>query len=278
MRRLFLISLIICGIAAAQQSVNIFDGPPLPGWTKVWLYDASDNLEYVCYASPYSRDTTTWTITATTLTSIVDASNTSTATTSAAHGLIIGNTVTVANALSTNNWVKADITSVTDSSNTSTILWGAAHGLDNNDVITLSDFTVDTDLNGTYLFTKVNTTSGTITTANVSDAVYVDSTMVIDLGDSDLNGVYRVLTTASTTTFTITTANVTDGTFDEYGAMSVTTTAPLTKLEIWSIERRQYDSAGNATSRQWAKGTMSAKVRSAASRFVCDDASALVYE
>lgn len=278
MPRLLLSLLIICGIAAAQQTVNFSDGPPMPGWTRVWQYDASDNLEYVCYASPYSRDTTTWSITATTLTSIVDASNTSTVTTSAAHGFIIGNTVTVANALSTDNWVKAAITNVVDLSNTSTITWVGNHLLDTNDVITLSGFTVDTDLNGTYLFTKSDATSGTITTANVTDGTFVDSTMVIDLGDTELNGVYRVLTTPSTTTFTITTASVTDGTFDEYGAMSITTTAPLTKLEIWSIERRQYDAAGNATSRQWAKASVAAKARTEVSRFACDSAANYVYE
>lgn len=99
----FLITLLlVCGAVYAQdntkgQTVTLTSGPPAQGITALNYYDGSNNLIYRCQA--VSRQATyTWSVAATTLTSIVDSSNTSTVTTAAAHGLQVGNQVTVAGA------------------------------------------------------------------------------------------------------------------------------------------------------------------------------------
>lgn len=93
MRRIF--GVVLCLFAAltlaAQDGlvVNPSSGPPGGGpWHSLFFYDASSNLTYMCWALP-GNTTVTW-LSATTLTSVVDSSNTSTVTTSTAHGLTIG--------------------------------------------------------------------------------------------------------------------------------------------------------------------------------------------
>jgi YD repeat-containing protein len=61
----------------------------------LYFYDASGNLEYVCSTASEGHGTTSWTRAATTLTSIVDADNTATVTTSTAHGLTVGAAVVI---------------------------------------------------------------------------------------------------------------------------------------------------------------------------------------
>lgn len=91
--------------------------------------DGSGNIEYVCTANAKNK-TSTWTRGGATLnlTDIVVTTNTAVATFAAAHGMRVGNFITVAGA------------------------------------------TVDTDLNGTYALTAVDTLTVTFTTANVTGA------------------------------------------------------------------------------------------------------------
>lgn len=71
------------------------------------------------------------------------------------------------------------ITSITDSGTTSTAVV-PNHGLAVGNAVTISGATVDTDLNGTYYVqTVADADTFTITTANVSDAAYTESTLVI---------------------------------------------------------------------------------------------------
>lgn len=138
------------GFLGAQQRGQLVDVSPYPGRnepTRLMFYNATThNLEYMCLTPPVGPwglqanvpASFSWTRSASTLTSIVDATNTSTVTTSTAHGLQIGNSITVSGA------------------------------------------TVDTDLNGTYVIQTVpTTTTFTITTANVGDATYTESTLVV---------------------------------------------------------------------------------------------------
>ncbi len=132
-------SLFLVAIAAFSQGapVNITSDPPPASVVNLFYYDASNNLQYVC-KSPQRGPTTTQKRTDSTLTNIVDSTNTSTVTTASAHGLYVGARVTISGA------------------------------------------TVDTDLNGTYtVLTVPSTTTYTITTANVGDATYTESTLVI---------------------------------------------------------------------------------------------------
>lgn len=172
MRRLLLSFLIICGIVAAQQTVNLSDGPAIPGWTKIYSYDGSDNLEYVCYARPGQR-LVTFGVTSLTmarsdssLTNIVDSSNTSTATTASAHNLPVGATVVVSGA------------------------------------------TVDTDLNDTYLILTVpSSTTFTFTTADVSDATFTETTLQAVAHSGSVVGLIKIVDSSTTGTATTSAAH-----------------------------------------------------------------------
>lgn len=101
--RLFLIAALIGGTAFAQprQTVALSKGTPDTAITTLFFYDGSGNLQYICKAPPL-QPVFTWTVTASpgtnqgTLTSIVVSANVGTVTTSAAHGLAVGNLVVVA--------------------------------------------------------------------------------------------------------------------------------------------------------------------------------------
>jgi hypothetical protein len=73
--------------------------PPAIGLSshRLFFYDASNNLEYVCWTQSQNA-TATFTRAATTLTNIVDSGTTATATTASAHGLTTGATVVVTGA------------------------------------------------------------------------------------------------------------------------------------------------------------------------------------
>jgi len=78
------------------STVNNTEGPPYKGWTTLMYYTGT-NLEYVCYAS-VPQPQFAWTVRAATLASIDDAANTGTVSTSTAHGLVVGNVVTISGA------------------------------------------------------------------------------------------------------------------------------------------------------------------------------------
>lgn len=101
-----IIAILLCALACAAQDnakgqlVSINPGPPAQPISALNFYDASNNQIYRCQAVSV-QPTYTWTVTAKTLTSIVDSSNTATATTSTDHGLSVGNAVTIAGATDT---------------------------------------------------------------------------------------------------------------------------------------------------------------------------------
>jgi hypothetical protein len=89
----------VCASAWAQEGsvVNPSEGPPQYSWTNLFFYiPASTNLEYICMARS-AQNSFSWSI-GSGLTSIVDAANTATVTTSTAHGLSAGNLVTISGA------------------------------------------------------------------------------------------------------------------------------------------------------------------------------------
>lgn len=95
----FIAALVFSVCAAfAQQTVAIFGGFPAPDTTTLTFYDGSGNPQYLCKSfsvqSPF-----VWAVSPIgpqgTLTSIVVATNTGTVTTTTAHGLQVGNPVTV---------------------------------------------------------------------------------------------------------------------------------------------------------------------------------------
>lgn len=99
MKKLLLSVIIFASSLCAQRGieVNLSQSPPISAYTKLFFYDGSNQLEYVCTALS-QQPSFSWTRAASTLTSIVDAANTSTVTTSTAHGLAVGNLVTITGA------------------------------------------------------------------------------------------------------------------------------------------------------------------------------------
>ncbi len=87
-----LLAISACAMAQDGIAVNQSDGPPGRAFTKLYFYDGSGNIEYICTAVAAQQG---WTVTPT---QIVDSSNTSTVTTSADHGLQVGNLVTISGA------------------------------------------------------------------------------------------------------------------------------------------------------------------------------------
>lgn len=141
MKKLVALVIILASVLAAQDGTptSPSQGPPYVAYTKLYFYDATPNIEYIC-AARSQQPTFSWTRALSTLTSIVDSSNTSTVTTSTAHGLSAGAKVTIAGV---------------------TTVGGTA-------------------LNTTFVIQTVGaTTTFTITTSGVTDATYTDSGMTL---------------------------------------------------------------------------------------------------
>lgn len=101
---LLVAALILFPVNALGQWSNMqgaTEKPPAPGQQEhvLYFYDGSNRLEYNCWTQTVT--TNTYSIAASTLTNIVDATNTATVTTAAAHGLTSGATVTVSGASDT---------------------------------------------------------------------------------------------------------------------------------------------------------------------------------
>jgi len=96
MRAILALMMVAAPMMLAQDgtTVNISPSPPARPWTKLLFMDGSSNLEYRCVADA-NQPVFTWTKAATTLTSIAVAANVGTVTFSGAHGLAVGNSVTV---------------------------------------------------------------------------------------------------------------------------------------------------------------------------------------
>jgi len=95
MKRLFLLFLLLVSLAA-QQEVVLTDPTSSPP-TLLFSYTGAGNVEYLCKA-PSTGPTYTWSRLATTLTSIGVATDVGTVTTATAHGLAVGNQVTISGA------------------------------------------------------------------------------------------------------------------------------------------------------------------------------------
>jgi hypothetical protein len=79
----------------------------------------------------------------------------------------------------------ATLTNIAVSSNTATVTTVAAHGLYVGARVTVSGATVDSDLNGSYTVLTIPTsTTYTFTTAAVSDATYVEATLIISTSET----------------------------------------------------------------------------------------------
>ena len=138
-KRGVMVFILTCALQAQEGStVNNTEGPPYAGWTMLMFYlSGTSNVEYVCQAKGV-QPSYSFSVSGGTLTSIVDAVNTATVTTAAAHGLLADNTVTISGA------------------------------------------TGDADLNGSYSIITVPTaTTFTVTTVNVTDTTYNNSSLAI---------------------------------------------------------------------------------------------------
>jgi len=91
------IGVLVCSLAWAQEgsAVNQSEGPPHKGWTFRGFYTGT-LLDYACYAEAVQQ-AYAFKRTDSTLTNIVDAANLATVT-APAHGLSVGNAVTVSGA------------------------------------------------------------------------------------------------------------------------------------------------------------------------------------
>jgi hypothetical protein len=101
-----LIALALCACAFGQTEVRLSDKPAASGTESLFYRDGSNNSEYICVADSPSL-TSTFAVTASSsnqprtsisvanITNIVDAANTSTVTTSQAHGLRVGGYITI---------------------------------------------------------------------------------------------------------------------------------------------------------------------------------------
>jgi hypothetical protein len=95
MQRLFLFTLVCAGLYA-QPNVTLSNNPPDIPITTLMFRDGSNNVEYMCKANS-QQPTFAWYAAGNTpvLTSIVDSANTATVTTATAHGLQVGNRITI---------------------------------------------------------------------------------------------------------------------------------------------------------------------------------------
>ena len=140
--------------------------------------------------------------------------------------------------LPSHSWTVAEttLTSIAVSTNTATLTFASASGIQPGNAIEVSGATVDTDLNGVYVLLTASGTTGTFTTSDVADATYNESTL------------------------------------------EVASDAPRTIDEIWYIQRNTYDGSSNKTSTRWAIGKISSGAVVRGDRFACTDAANLVYE
>lgn len=97
--KLWIAALVAASLSYAQQGaqVDVSEGPPSYPYSSRYFRDGSGNLEYECRARAV-QPTFTWRRSTSTITDVVDSANTSTITFSSAHGLAVGNAITIAGA------------------------------------------------------------------------------------------------------------------------------------------------------------------------------------
>jgi hypothetical protein len=101
MKRLITLALLCVAAVFAQDGPTFVqsEGPPNFKWVSLFFRDGSSNTEYICYARAVQPEYTFRRSGSTpTITNIVDSANTSTVTFSAAHGLLVGNRITISGA------------------------------------------------------------------------------------------------------------------------------------------------------------------------------------
>jgi hypothetical protein len=101
----FILALLLAGVANGQQPVRVVDGKGAdavvsPGSYTSLGFNTGGALTYECISYPLGP-LTTWTYSAGDITGIVDSSNTATITFAAAHGLRVGNRITISGSTST---------------------------------------------------------------------------------------------------------------------------------------------------------------------------------
>jgi len=246
--------------------LSVFAADP----TTALYYDASGNLQYICTATPAKAEAGSWSVSGSTLTSVVDSSNTATVTTASAHGLLIGDQVTFSG--TTFTIAATTLTNVVVSSNVGTVTTKEVHGLLANDYVTFSGATVDTDLNGEYQIQTVPTTKTfTITTSSVADATYVDATLQFVTCDDELLSTFTIATVPTTATFTFVSANLTDATYNEVGlSMATTYDVVLVTSAYWGVQKLVYDASDQLIRVLWADGNQTMDN-------VCGDRESLTY-
>ena len=123
---------------------------------------------------------------------------------------------------------------------------------------------------GTLTSIAVATNVGTVTTVGNHGLAIGYLVTVAGSTTSALNGTYIIQTVPSATTFTITTSGVSDGTYNT-AALNLTTTAPRSSSNQWSIEKFTYNVGNNPTADQWAQG-------STAQINICDNRTTIAYQ
>lgn len=97
MKILAVLALAVAAWGQGQAVNQVGDPPPTPE-LKLFYYDGSSNLQYICWARQNQMASSTQKRSDSTLTNIVVLTNVGTVTTSAAHGLYIGARVIVSGA------------------------------------------------------------------------------------------------------------------------------------------------------------------------------------
>ncbi len=122
-----------------------------------------------------------------------------------------------------------------------------------------------------YVLTSivVLTNVGTVTTVSdnglkVNDKIVIAGATV----DTDLNGTYAIATITSSKIFTIATVAVANATYTE-STLGFSTTAPLTTLPIWGIQKFTV-ATSLITQTQWAAGSTTSQI--------CDNRATLAYQ
>jgi hypothetical protein len=99
----------------------------------------------------------------------------------------------------------------------------------------------------------VSSNVGTITVSGSTIKLQVGNGVVVaGSATTALNGTYAIQSVSSSTVVTITTVGVSNATYTD-AALTVSTTAPRTDDNVWSIQHLTY-SAGNLSLVQWALG------------------------
>lgn len=117
--------------------VNVISYPTADQPATIFDYDGSNNVIYIGYAIPI-QPTFSWTVSGSTLTSIVVSANVGTVTTSTAHGLAVGNPVIVAGSATTTLNATYRVASVPSPTTFTVTTSGVSNATYNDSTLTVS--------------------------------------------------------------------------------------------------------------------------------------------